>query len=159
MHGLNLRTRMALPSVAILMRHFPTLQTLWANRSLNHGRNPQESSQFGFKHASHHLPALQPQREIARRRGCGPLHLARHQNSELGLLLWREGLISSHWANWRRWRLRVHPTLSPKNKPPTDGQIRHEKQRLESENARPWKSRWRAAPLRSRLRLCEWSVP
>ena len=38
-------------------------------------------------------------------------------------------------------------------------QIRHEKQRLERENARPWKSRWRAAPLRSRLRLCEWPVP
>ena len=48
----------------------------------------------------------------------------------------REGLFSSHLANWRRWRLRVHPTLAPKNKLQTDSQIRHEKQRLERENAR-----------------------
>ena len=45
---------------------------------------------------------------------------------ELGLLLRREGLFSSHLANWRRWRLRMHPTLAPKNKPPTVSQIRHE---------------------------------
>lgn len=32
----------------ILLRHFPTLQTLWANRSLNHDRKPNESPQFGF---------------------------------------------------------------------------------------------------------------
>jgi len=51
-------------------------------------------------------------------------------------LLRREGLFSSHLANWRRWRLRVHPTLAPKNKPPTESQIRHEKERLERENAR-----------------------
>lgn len=55
---------------------------------------------------------------------------------ELGLLLRREGLFSSHLANWRRWRLRMHPTLAPKNKPPTVSQIRHEKERLERENAR-----------------------
>ena len=29
-----------------------------------------------------------------------------------------------------------HPTLTPKNKPQTDSQMRHEKQRLERENAR-----------------------
>ena len=55
---------------------------------------------------------------------------------ELGLLLRREGLFSSHLANWRRWSLRVHPTLAPKNKPQTDSPVRHEKQRLERENAR-----------------------
>ena len=55
---------------------------------------------------------------------------------ELGLLLRREGLFSSHLANWRRLRLRVHLTLAPKNKLQTDSQIRHEKQRLERENAR-----------------------
>ena len=30
----------------------------------------------------------------------------------------------------------MHPTLAPKNKPPTVSQIRHEKERLERENAR-----------------------
>ena len=55
---------------------------------------------------------------------------------ELGLLLRREGLYSSHLATWRRWRLRVHPTLALKHKAPTDSQIRHEKARLERENAR-----------------------
>ena len=55
---------------------------------------------------------------------------------ELGLLLRREGLYSSHLSSWRRWRPRVHPRLAPKNKPQTDSQIRHEKERLERENAR-----------------------
>ena len=115
------------------MRHFHTLQTLWANRSLNHGRNPQESSQFGFK----------PIPRTTRRRFSHSEKLRIVQAAdrctkpgELGLLLRREGLFSSHLANWRRWRLRVHPTLAPKNKPQTDSQIRHEKQRLERENAR-----------------------
>ena len=53
------------------MRHFPTLQTLWANRSLNHGRKPQESPRFGFKPSSNHSPTLQSQRESAHRRGGG----------------------------------------------------------------------------------------
>ena len=53
------------------MRHFPTLQTLLPNRSLNHGRKPNESHQFGFKLVSHNSPALQPQREVAHRRGSG----------------------------------------------------------------------------------------
>jgi hypothetical protein len=53
------------------MRHFPTLQTLLPNRSLNYGRKPKESPQFGFKLVSHHLPALQSQREVAHRRGGG----------------------------------------------------------------------------------------
>ena len=30
----------------------------------------------------------------------------------------------------------MHPTLAPKNKPPTESQILHEKERLERENAR-----------------------
>jgi hypothetical protein len=33
---------------------------------------------------------------------------------ELGLLLRREELFSSHPANWRRWRLRVHLALARK---------------------------------------------
>ena len=82
--------------------------------------------------ASHHSPALPPQRKIAHRRGGGPLH----QAHELGLLLRREGLYSSHLSSWRLWRLRVHPTLATKNKTPTDSQICHEKVRLERENAR-----------------------
>jgi len=53
------------------MRHFPTLQTLWANRSLNHGRKPKEFPQFGFKLVSHHSPTLQSQRESAHRRSGG----------------------------------------------------------------------------------------
>ena len=48
----------------------------------------------------------------------------------------RGALFSSHLANWRRWLLRMHPTLAPKNKPPTISQIRNEKQCLERENAR-----------------------
>ena len=64
------------PSVPIMMRHFPTLQTLWANRSLNHRRKPKESTQSSLARTSHDPTAFQPQREVAHRRSRGPLHQA-----------------------------------------------------------------------------------
>jgi len=65
-----------IPSVPIMMRHFPTLQTLWANRSLNHGRKPEESTQSSLARTSHDPTTFQPQREVAHRRSRGPLHQA-----------------------------------------------------------------------------------
>ena len=64
------------PSVPIMMRHFPTLQTLWANRSLNYGRKSKESTQSSPARTSHDPTAFQPQREVAHRRSRGPLHQA-----------------------------------------------------------------------------------
>ena len=55
---------------------------------------------------------------------------------ELGLLLRREGLYSSHLAAWRRWRRRAHPEHPESQKPPTESQLRHENARLQRENAR-----------------------
>jgi transposase len=54
----------------------------------------------------------------------------------LGLLLRREGIYSSHLATWRRWRREKHPEHEQSKKPATDSQLRHEKARLERENAR-----------------------
>lgn len=50
----------------------------------------------------------------------------RCSKGELGLLLRREGLYSSHLASWRRWRRRVHPEHPESKKPPTESQLRHE---------------------------------
>lgn len=55
---------------------------------------------------------------------------------ELGLLLRREGLYSSHISVWRRWRRRAHPEHPQSQKPPTDSQIKHENARLQRENVR-----------------------
>lgn len=55
---------------------------------------------------------------------------------ELGLLLRREGLYSSHLSVWRRWRRRECPDHPESRKPPTESQLRHEVQRLQRENAR-----------------------
>jgi transposase-like protein len=55
---------------------------------------------------------------------------------ELGLLLRREGLYSSHLAAWRRWRRRAHPEHPASQKPPTESQLRHELARVQRENAR-----------------------
>ena len=55
---------------------------------------------------------------------------------ELGLLLRREGLYSSHLAAWRRWRRRAHPEHPESQKPPTESQLRHELARSQRENAR-----------------------
>ena len=55
---------------------------------------------------------------------------------ELGLLLRREGLYSSHLAEWRRWRQRQYSKHSESQKPATESQLRHENARLERENAR-----------------------
>jgi len=55
---------------------------------------------------------------------------------ELGLLLRREGIYSSHLANWRRWRRRAHPEHPASSEPATGSQLRREKARLERENAR-----------------------
>ena len=55
---------------------------------------------------------------------------------ELGLLLRREGLYSSHLAAWRRWRRRTHPEHPESQKPPTESQLRHELARSQREVAR-----------------------
>jgi len=55
---------------------------------------------------------------------------------ELGLLLRREGLYSSHLAAWRRWRRREHPEHPESRKPPTESQLRHELERSRREVAR-----------------------
>jgi len=55
---------------------------------------------------------------------------------ELGLLLRREGLYSSHLAAWRRWRRRAHPEHPQSKKPATESQLRHEIARLRRENTR-----------------------
>ena len=55
---------------------------------------------------------------------------------ELGLLLRREGLYSSHLAAWRRWRRRAHPEHPESQKPPTESQLRHELARSQREVAR-----------------------
>jgi transposase-like protein len=55
---------------------------------------------------------------------------------ELGLLLRREGLYSSHLAAWRRWRRRNHPEHPESRKPPTESQLRHELARVQRENVR-----------------------
>jgi len=55
---------------------------------------------------------------------------------ELGLLLRREGLYSSHLAAWRRWRRRAHPDHPESQKPATESQLKHENARLQRENAR-----------------------
>ena len=58
------------------------------------------------------------------------------KHGELGLLLRREGLYSSHLASWRRWRRRAHPEHPESKKPPTESQLRHELARTKRENAR-----------------------
>jgi transposase-like protein len=58
------------------------------------------------------------------------------RHGDLGLLLRREGLYSSHLAAWRRWRRRVHPEHPESKRPPTESQIKHENARLKRENAR-----------------------
>ena len=55
---------------------------------------------------------------------------------ELGLLLRREGLYSSHLSVWRRWRRHTHPEHPESQKPPTDSQLKHELARAQRENAR-----------------------
>ena len=55
---------------------------------------------------------------------------------ELGLLLRREGLYSSHLAEWRRWRRRKYPEDPQSQKPATESQLRHELARSQRENAR-----------------------
>ena len=55
---------------------------------------------------------------------------------ELGLLLRREGLYSSHLAAWRRWRRRAHPEHPESQKPPTESRLRHELARSQREVAR-----------------------
>lgn len=58
------------------------------------------------------------------------------QPGELGLLLRREGLYSSHLTSWRRWRRRAFPQHPQSRTPPTEADLRHERDRLERENAR-----------------------
>ena len=55
---------------------------------------------------------------------------------EVGLLLRREGIYTSHLANWRRWRMRAHPDRVPAGTVSTESQLRHENARLEREVAR-----------------------
>jgi len=56
----------------------------------------------------------------------------RCSKGELGLLLRREGLYSSHLAAWRRWRRRAHPEHPESKRPPTESQFRHEVARREN---------------------------
>jgi len=58
------------------------------------------------------------------------------KHGELGLLLRREGLYSSHLAEWRRWRRRKYPQHPESKKPATESQIKHENARLQRENVR-----------------------
>ena len=55
---------------------------------------------------------------------------------ELGLLLRREGLYSSHLSAWRLWRRRRYPQHPESQKPATESQLKHDVARLERENAR-----------------------
>lgn len=55
---------------------------------------------------------------------------------ELGLLLRREGLYSSHLAEWRRWRRRRYPEHPQSRKPATESQLKHENAQLQRQNAR-----------------------
>ncbi len=55
---------------------------------------------------------------------------------ELGLVLRREGLYSSHLAEWRRWRRRNHPEHPESRKPPSESQLKHELARVQRENTR-----------------------
>ncbi len=70
---------------------------------------------------------------------------------ELGLLLRREGIYSSHMACWRRWRRRTRPKHEQSRNPPTDSQQRREMARLAPSAARrrrrpPGVMAWRVAP-------------
>ena len=55
---------------------------------------------------------------------------------QLGLLLRREGLYSSHLSVWRRWRRRARPEHPESRKPPTESQLKHELARVQRENTR-----------------------
>lgn len=55
---------------------------------------------------------------------------------ELGLLLRREGLYSSHLSVWRRWRRRAYPQHPESQKPATESQLKHELARIQRENTR-----------------------
>ena len=55
---------------------------------------------------------------------------------QLGLLLRREGLYSSHLAAWRRWRRCRYPEHPESQKPATESQLKHELARVQRENAR-----------------------
>jgi transposase len=58
------------------------------------------------------------------------------KQGELGVLLRREGIYSSHLAEWRRWRRRQYPQHPAAQAPATDSQLRHELARVQRENAR-----------------------
>jgi transposase len=55
---------------------------------------------------------------------------------QVGLLLRREGLYSSHLSVWRRWRRRACPEHPESRKPPTESQLKHEFARVQRENTR-----------------------
>jgi transposase-like protein len=55
---------------------------------------------------------------------------------DLGLILRREGLYSSHLASWRRWRRHAHPQHPESRKPATESQLKHENARIRRENTR-----------------------
>ena len=55
---------------------------------------------------------------------------------EIGILLRREGIYSSHLAEWRRWRRRRFPDHPTSHAPPTESQLRHDLARVQRENAR-----------------------
>lgn len=58
------------------------------------------------------------------------------KHGELGLLLRREGIFSSHLTEWRRWRRRQFPQHPAAQAPATESQLRHELARVQRENTR-----------------------
>ncbi len=54
----------------------------------------------------------------------------------VGPLLRREGLYSSHLAEWRQWPRRTHLEHPESQKPATGSQLKDELARLQRENAR-----------------------
>jgi transposase-like protein len=55
---------------------------------------------------------------------------------ELGLLLRREGLYSSHLSSWRAWRRRAYPEHPASKQPATESQLKQELARARRENER-----------------------
>lgn len=58
------------------------------------------------------------------------------KRGEIGLLLRREGLYSSHLDVWRRWRRRNYPQHPESRKPASASTLKHEAARLRRENTR-----------------------
>ncbi len=58
------------------------------------------------------------------------------KHGEIGLMLRREGLYSSHLEGWRRWRRRHYPQHPESRKPASASTLKHDNARLVRENTR-----------------------